>query len=283
MRVLLAGLLALAAVPAAGDAQVRDSGARVRSYVAAPGPQRIIEWFVSRKGRIGVTIDTRAADTDSIGALVAAVTPGGPAARAGIRSGDIITALNGSVLARVRRGPPGASSPGVQLIELAARVEPGDTVSIAYRRGSARRTAQLVADESPEFAYGYSVSADSNVLRPSVDVRERVPLPFMREEPAPAPGGALSFYRFGISDLELAPMNPGLGRYFGVRDGVLVIQVPEDSRLELEPGDVVLSLDGREPTSPGHMLRILRSYQPGEPIRLEIMRQQKRRTIMARP
>ncbi len=277
---LATGLVALALIiPSAGHGQVRDS-TRVRQYVATPGPQQVIEWFVSRRGRIGVIIDTQAAD--STGALVSAVTPGGPAARAGIRSGDIITAMNGAVLTRAQRLPGGASTPGMQLIELAARIEPGDTVSLVYRRGTARHTARLVADESPELAYGYTVNTDSSVFSPSMEVRDRVGAPFMRDDPG-APFGQLSVYRFGVSDLELAPMNPGLGRYFGVRDGVLVIRVPERSRLDLEPGDVVLSVDGREPTSPGHLLRILRSYQPGEPIRLDIMRMHKRHSITVNP
>lgn len=279
---LALGLVLLASLtPAVGHGQVRDS-ARVRAYVASPNPQQVIEWFVSRRGRIGVTIDTRVADTDSIGALVAAVTPGGPAARAGIRSGDIITALNGAVLTRARQQPGGASTPGMQLIELAARVEPGDTVSVVYRRGAMRYTTRLVADESPEFAYGYTVDADSSFFFPSMEVRERSLAPLMGEE-SRAVLGQLSRHRFGMSDLELAPMNPALGRYFGVRDGVLVIRVPEQSRLNLEPGDVVLSVDGREPTSPGHLLRILRSYQAGEPIHLDVMRLHKRRAVTARP
>jgi hypothetical protein len=82
-----------------------------------------------------------------------------------------------------------------------------------------------------------------------------------------------------LEDLELAPVNRDLGRYFGVTNGVLVVSVPAGSRLGLRAGDVVLSVEGRVPEGPGHLLRILQSYEPGEPIRLAIMRMKKRETV----
>ena len=82
-----------------------------------------------------------------------------------------------------------------------------------------------------------------------------------------------------LADLELAPMNPELGKYFGVGEGVLVINVPQGSRLGLKPGDVVLSVDGREPAGPSHLVRILRSYNGRESFTLQVVRQQKRKTI----
>ena len=74
-------------------------------------------------------------------------------------------------------------------------------------------------------------------------------------------------------------VDASLGRYFGTTDGILVISVPESSRLGLKPGDVVLRVDGRALAGPAHLLRILRSYDPGESIRLVIMRMKKRVTI----
>ncbi|HMV32244.1 MAG TPA: PDZ domain-containing protein, partial [Gemmatimonadales bacterium] len=64
-----------------------------------------------------------------------------------------------------------------------------------------------------------------------------------------------------------------------VGEGVLVINVPQGSRLGLKPGDVVLSVDGREPAGPSHLVRILRSYNGRESFTLQVVRQQKRKTI----
>ena len=85
-----------------------------------------------------------------------------------------------------------------------------------------------------------------------------------------------------LGRLELAPLNPDLGQYFGTDDGVLVISAPKDSALGLKGGDVVLAVDGRKPTGPSHLLRILRSYESGETFKLDILRNRKRETVTSR-
>ncbi|MDA1063873.1 MAG: PDZ domain-containing protein [Proteobacteria bacterium] len=79
--------------------------------------------------------------------------------------------------------------------------------------------------------------------------------------------------------MELVELNAGLGKYFGTEQGLLVVNAPESKALQLEDGDVIQKIDGREPTSVRHALRILGSYQSGETLQLEIMRDKKRRTL----
>jgi S1-C subfamily serine protease len=55
----------------------------------------------------------------------------------------------------------------------------------------------------------------------------------------------------------------------------LVVRAPADGALQLQDGDVILAIDGREPSSGSHATRILRSYQPGEKLALRIIRQHK--------
>ena len=83
----------------------------------------------------------------------------------------------------------------------------------------------------------------------------------------------------GWGDMELVELSEGLGRYFGTDDGLLVVSAPESSTLQLEDGDVIQKIDGRTPSSVRHALRILSSYQAGESLKLEIMRDKKRRTL----
>ena len=89
-------------------------------------PDRLMRIMMDRRARLGIKVNLRPRETDSIGAYVDAVTPGGPADEAGIRSGDLITRLNGkSVLAGgAAEGSNGdrQSLPGLRLIELAARL-----------------------------------------------------------------------------------------------------------------------------------------------------------------
>jgi len=58
-----------------------------------------------------------------------------------------------------------------------------------------------------------------------------------------------------------------------------VISVPKNSQLGLKGGDVVVAVDGRKPSSPYHLMRILRSYDKGESFKLDIMRNRKHETV----
>lgn len=79
--------------------------------------------------------------------------------------------------------------------------------------------------------------------------------------------------------MELIELNAGLGKYFGTDTGLLVVSAPKSDALELQDGDVIQSIDGREPTDIRHAMRILSSYQSGEKLKLGIMRDKKKRTL----
>ena len=83
-------------------------------------------------------------------------------------------------------------------------------------------------------------------------------------------------------DMELVGLNPELGSYFGTSTGLLVVHAPDDSALNLKSGDVILSVDGRTPSSQPQLIRILRSYTPGETMHLDIMRHPHRTTVTAK-
>jgi S1-C subfamily serine protease len=242
--------------------------------------------LMQRRARLGVRVSLDAKETDSLGAFIESVTPGGPAHKAGIRSGDIITRLDGkSVLTTPgRKVSREESAPGVQLIELAAKLEPNDTVQVEYLRGDSRRTATVITSEEASVAM-----EDGRFLFkvPEGPTFERFELPpGVRIEPMEPQGlermrrlGVVTAFGGALRDLELAPLNPDLGSYFGTTEGVLVIRAPEGSGLGLKGGDVVLSVDGRKPQSASSLLRILRSYDEDETVKLEIMRQKQRQTI----
>lgn len=253
------------------------------------GPDRLMRIMLDRRARLGIKVNLQARQTDSIGAYVDAVTPGGPAAQAGIRSGDLITRLKGKSVLAGGAAEDGSlrshqSLPGLRLIELAARLEPNDTVAVEYRRGKDRRTASVVTSEEPDMVLGPGEGGQFGFRfmgpgRPRVgslpagDFMERVEMAgphwqFLSGSP--------------LGRLELAPLNPDLGRYFGTGEGVLVISAPKDSALRLLGGDVVLAVDGRATSGPSHLLRILRSYETGETFKVDIMRNRKRETVTAR-
>jgi S1-C subfamily serine protease len=283
----LSALTAASALPAGLVAQERQPPPRPKIYVdGGDGPEVVrdrIRMITQRRYRLGVNVDMRASETDSIGASVLSVTPGGAAAKAGIKSGDVITKFNGKSLItgdNTRAGED-ESLPGVRLVELASQLKANETVSIEYLREGARKTVSLVTGNEPVFTMnGFGDGPEWERL-PGVTMK-RTPFgggTFSTEE-FPGGGFAYSFLMGGpLADLELAPLNPDLGTYFGTTEGVLVISVPKESTLGLRGGDVILSVDGRRATGPNGFLRILRSYDSGESFKLEIMRNTARTTV----
>jgi len=227
-----------------------------------PRPPGVFVLHDDNRGRIGVVVKTQPdSQADKLGAKIEGVTPGRPAAKAGLKVGDIITKFNGTALAGLKAEDEDESGPGTNLVQLARKLEPGDTVQIEYRRGSDTKKATLVAED-----LGWM---------PNVRVMPGMPsmpdMPDMRHFE----------FSFGMpwGDLELVSLNPDLGEYFGTKEGVLVVKAPADSSLPLKGGDVITSIGGRKPANPSHAMRILRSYEKGETVSIEILRKQKRLTV----
>jgi S1-C subfamily serine protease len=272
-------LVGMAPLPGTLDGQEPVRPVEPRVEVRAWGPERGMQFLMNRRARLGLKVNLRARETDSIGAYVDAVTPNGPAANAGIRSGDVITKVDekslltgGESTSRDDR----ESLPGLRLIELAAALEPHDTVPVEFRRGKERRTVTVIAGDEPTIVFRGRPGAGSFDFRyPS---EGRMTLPAAGDIFVEGP----FLYGSPLADLELAPLNPDLGQYFGATSGILVISVPRDSALGLKGGDVVLAVDGRKPESPSHLLRILRSYRDGETFKLDVLRNGKRLAVEGR-
>ena len=208
------------------------------------------------------------------GVEVTAVTPGGPAAEAGVAVGDVITAIDSTTL-------PGAGSETQRLIDHMSNVDPGQNVVLHIERGGAAREITVKARESePGFAYwagpGREVIMRGNNSRGGGPTRVTVAPDF-----GTWIGSGIHEQWFGgrWNALELVTLTPGLGSYFGATAGLLVVRAPEDSAMGLQEGDVILEISGRAPTSPEHAMRILMSFEPGETLTLTIMRRQRRETV----
>jgi predicted metalloprotease with PDZ domain len=211
-----------------------------------------------RGAMLGVNIGTE--KPRESGVEVVGVSPGGPAELAGLRPADVIVAIDGKSLRRA-----GDETPARQLVEHLTEVEPGTTVKVDYLRGDKRQSASVKtkAAEPPFFG----------VLRERFDVPTLATLPDVL---AYAPFNHFVGPGHGFGQLELVEMTPQLGTYFGTEEGLLVVRAPDESAYQLQDGDVLLSIGGRSPDSPGHAFRILGSYQPGEKLKLDVLRNRKR-------
>jgi S1-C subfamily serine protease len=280
---LIAALALAGASPLPGNALAQEPGIRPDEM---RGPRRVMQFLMNRRARLGLKVNLRARSTDSVGAYVDAVTPNGPAAKAGIQSGDIITKLDGkSVLAGHRAEADGdrESLPGLHLIELAAGLAPNDTVAVEFRRGKDRKTVSVVTADEPDIFFEGRPGGRAMAFRYfRPDGPGRAPMSLEDSDFDERFGMGPFLYGSPLADLELAPLNPDLGQYFGASRGVLVVSAPKDSEIGLKGGDVVLAVDGRKPASPSQLLRILRSYERGENFKIEILRKQKRETVTGR-
>jgi S1-C subfamily serine protease len=209
-----------------------------------------------QRALLGINLGPRTDNGPDDGVKVVSVSPGGAAADAGLQADDVLLELNGKSLKR-----DGETSPREKLLAAMRDVDPGEKVSVRYRREGKVNTASIVA-QSPE------------------DRFFTMAMPFHGEH-GPGLPPHMSFMRAAgvFGSAELVALTPKLGQYFGTDKGLLVVRAPEDSRLKLEEGDVILDIDGRTPSSASHALRILGSYQAGEKLKLNVLRAKKRMTF----
>ena len=219
--------------------------ARLSAELAGPVVDEVARQFrtVRPRAMLGLNIED-----GERGVRVVGVSPNGPAASAGIRTGDLVVAVDSERL-DAESGPP----PSRRLLRRMGDIEPGEDVRLVIRRGADESDVTVTARDFDLFGPQMRIRSD----------RSRF--------------GAAAFGMWRT--MELAPLTPDLGRYFGTEQGLLVVQAPEDDALGLRDGDVILDIGGREPTSPEHAMRILNSFYPGETLRVTVMRNQRRETL----
>jgi C-terminal processing protease CtpA/Prc len=214
-----------------------------------------------RRAVLGIQIDD---DPGKQGVRVIKVSPGGPAAQAGVRDKDIIIALDGESL-------PGAGADRV-LVDRMRKVKPEQKVKVRVLRDGKKQDYVVVARP---------MAFDERVF--AVRGPEMGPGPVGAFGGGPDGGPFVTHFRGfwpgEFEGLELASITPKLGAYFGVNEGVLVVQAPKGDAFKLEDGDVLQTIDGRKPDDGAHALRILRSYRSGEKLNLTVLRQRKPVTL----
>ena len=213
---------------------------------------------------LGITIGADDDDGPVEGVAILGVSPGGAAAESGLRAGDIITAINSELLTA-----DNDREANEKLLDFMQGVEEGDELTIEYLRNGKSQTVEV----SPRSMHGgvFAFEFDgSDFSAPGFPVR---PNAREFENFLWISGGS------GLGDMELVKLTERLGSYFGTDEGLLIVRAPKNEELKLQDGDVIQSIDGRSPTSVNHAMRILGSYQSGETVNIEIMRDKRKRTI----
>jgi C-terminal processing protease CtpA/Prc len=242
-----------AAAREVADLSMKLSGDVMPEVMPFPG-------FGAPKAVLGINLGGRGDKERADGVEVVSVSPGGAAAQAGLKAGDVLVEVNGKTLKSDDSG-----SARRKLLDAMRDVDPGDKVALSYRRDGKVAKASVTAQPLENHFFTRALRVPGVPGVPAVGAVTFGPgrFAFMRADGV-----------FGSA--ELVSLTPKLGEYFGTDKGLLVVRAPEDARLKLEDGDVIMDIDGRTPSSASHALRILSSYQAGEKLTLNVLRARKK-------
>jgi serine protease Do len=249
---ILAALIVVVVYATRVSAQDRNRPTFQGSFLPLVGPG----------SSIGVTVR----DSDS-GVVIQDVRSDSPAARAGVKEGDVVTEFDGE---RARSA--------TQFTRLVRETAPGKTVKMAVLRNGTPATM----DVAPE-------TRDADDLRfPNLtrDLERRLqvlPRDFNFDFDAAEPWFSFSPpRRLGMT---IVPLSDQLAAYFGVKQGVLVSEVEAGSAADmagLKAGDVITAVKGQAVSSSGDVLSELREAQSGTSVEIRVMRDRKELTVSAK-
>lgn len=251
------------------ESRMAEAARRIAELSARQMPNvatRVWRAEVDGKPVLGISIGAPDSAGPVEGVNVLAVSPGGAAADAGLRAGDVITAVNTESLSAAT-----SSEANQRLLDFMSAVEEGDMIDVEYLR--AGKSGSVSLSPRPMGPQVFSFGGPGGEFH------------FPAAPVAPgAPNAAFNRFVFstdghGFGDMEMVKVTAGLGRYFGTDEGLLVIRAPKDDSYQLQDGDVILDIDGRKPASVSHAIRILGSYQQGESLDIRIMRDKRERTL----
>lgn len=140
-------------------------------------------WMAWARPRLGISVDV--SDVTAEGARVEGVMEEGPAERAGMREGDVITRVGGHSLLeslgaeREADFDLDASLPAQRLLALARDLEPGEQVEVEYLRAGERRTVSVEAEDltgwGRDFTYVVTPEWDAEAFEERMrETRERM-------------------------------------------------------------------------------------------------------------
>jgi serine protease Do len=197
--------------------------------------------------------EQKAAGAAARGARIEDVDGDSPAAKAGLREGDIVVEFDGESVRSAR-----------QFSRLVEETPAGRAVRLGYLRDGKRNTVEITP-QSRALAWGFDgdligrdLARSMRDLEPrlrQLEPRLREIEPRLREFRFDAPGFNFDFDGLlmprsvrGRLGVQIETLSPQLADYFGVKDGgVLVSGVTADSaaaKAGIKAGDVITSIDG---------------------------------------
>lgn len=275
-----------------------------------PGMRRIAIRSLGDRPVLGVVLS----GDDAAGARIAAVTPDSAAAKAGLRTGDRIVAIDGTPLAgadgearlgdtRERLRALDSKTPVALTIErdgkrtvVRATPQPGDRLALLDNLdGELARLLdgelddvhvetirRRVAGDAARAGAAPGAHVERIVRRLPAGVAPQVQREVIRlGGAAPCAGDACRYpllaEAFRWNGLHLASIDAQLGRYFGTERGVLVLSTGGEFG-SLQPGDVIQRVDGNAVGTPREAMDALRAQPADSRVRIDYLRDRKAAT-----
>lgn len=244
-------------------AKVQRDNPKAQYYAYMTDPDRAV---------LGVLIPDDHENAQLNGVRLLAVTPGGGAEKAGLKAGDLLTALNGTSLA----GEGKKATPQTKMREQLKQLKAGDEVRVDYERDGRRHSARIKTQPpEPDIAL-----AALPMMQEWMEDVARAPLAPVAPLP---PMAAMPMFRgLAIRGMELAKLDEDLAGYFRTSEGVLVVKAPKSSALNLKSGDVIQRIDGDPVSEPVTVLDKLRSRGAEQSVKIDVMRQGRRIEVLGK-
>jgi serine protease Do len=191
---------------------------------------------------------------EDYGVEITRVEDGSPAEKAGVKPGDVVLEYNGQ---RVE---------GMEQFGRMVRETPaGREVKLTVSRDGAPQTltAMLTARKGHTWA----------------NFPQGFDMPEIRIPDIPQIYTSLRTARLGV---EAESLGPQLGEFFGVKEGVLVRSVMENTPAQkagFKAGDVITKVDGNPVTSPSELSGAVRTASAKKTYNVELMRDRKPQTV----
>jgi membrane-associated protease RseP (regulator of RpoE activity) len=229
------------------------------------------------KAGIGIVMTPNAAAN---GVLIGAVSPEGPAAKAGLRSGDVLLSVDEKNIGT--SGKEGVD----KARELLSNLKVGQNVQLVYARAGKTAKANVKVDTIGRVMMfsdhngGSAPLADEHSKRIFIDRpegRENIEIIAFADceksgKKDCAPPRIFEALRW--QGLNLASLDTQLGHYFGTDKGVLVISAGPGIK-NLQSGDVIQRVQTTATQSPRDVMRVLRDKKVGEKVSLGVLRDRK--------
>ena len=303
------GLYALAPAAAGQEKQVivrsprvvvqsedgQDKGGRVVARGGEDGPG--FDVFDMGGAHIGVVVrDVETGDVTKeklggqSGAVVVEVRETSAAAKAGVKTGDIVTSFDGE---RVRSAR--------QLERLVEETPAGRTVKMALSRAGSAMTVDVTPEapkvtnlfrggDGPMRGFSFNRRVPTPGREPGPDLMpEDGPRTFRFDMPANGfgwEGEGMPFVAAGRGRLgvRVQDLSDELAGYFGVKTGVLVSGVDPDTpaaKAGIKAGDVITAVNGAVVAEPGDLRREVAKVDDGKTVDLAVTRDKKTLSLKA--